>query len=232
MLLPGGKSLVALHLLSTSAGCRRGSSTQVSRTRHLRPNPPKPPCRNEGFLKEKTNEPTNWETHHFRRKTGTFAVPSATNVANVTARGGRRNPAARPVPLPGSTSLSRGKPSGRGWASLGKRTKKGTGRDCSGHPRRAGRLQGRVPRAQQHPPAVTQGRRRKPGRHGRPGAWEARAHASIPTHPSPLPTAEGPASRDTPLRGQGTHAPAPTARALPGLPGNGKVGGGLRGWGL
>lgn len=98
----------------------------------------------------------------------------------MTARGGRGSPAACPVPLPGSTSPSRGKPSGRGWASLAKRTKEGTGRDCSGHPRRPGRLLGPVPRAQQHPPAVTQGRRRKPGRHGRPGAWEARAHASSP----------------------------------------------------
>lgn len=37
---------------------------------------------------------------------------------------------------------------------------------------------GPAPHAEQHPPAVTQGRRRKPGRHGRPGAWEAHAHAS------------------------------------------------------
>lgn len=46
---------------------------EALRSRHLRPNPSKPPCRNEGFLKEKTNQPTNWKPHHFGRKTGTFA---------------------------------------------------------------------------------------------------------------------------------------------------------------
>lgn len=147
----------------------------------------------------------------------------------MTARGGRGSP--------GSTSPSRGKPGGPGWASLGKRTKKGTGRDCSGPPRRPGRLQGPVSRAQQHPPAVTQGRRRKPGRHGRPGAWEARAHHPSPRIvPTPRPPAGRPASGDTLLGDRDTRpgtygtgrARAPGEREAWG----GCVDGGAAGWAL
>lgn len=133
-------------------------------------------------------------------------MPSASSSITV-GQGGPRTGSSLQSRLPGSTAPRSGEPGRRGsgcgcsagWASLGMRMKEGRARGCSRHPMRPSWVIGPAPRAQQHPPAVTQGRRRKPGRHGRPGAWEACAHAS-PRQPAH----GGEARQERPLANGGT----------------------------